>query len=304
MKLKAIGCVAVLMSAAVGETYCVELPSSWTETERQKIRYEYSASAMAYADTGETEVDFTVESAQQEPLTVQRKSPLKAFLLSMAVPGLGQYYYGSRIKPFLFFGAEVAVWALHIKWHGEGDDLTDAYEAFNRIHWSRDSYENKYLLWAYDVTDDDSVPNAPGITHHLPDEETQQYFEMTGKYNQFAWGWDDAVLDGRVLDDVAPPNEPPPRIVSDSTTPYSARRLEYETMRDDANDKYNDANRMIIVSIVNRLISGFEAYLMTRSHNSKIAERDREFVRLKVRAKLRSFNDKRDTPFVQFTYKF
>jgi hypothetical protein len=61
---------------------------------------------------------------------------------------------------------------------------------------------------------------------------------------------------------------------------------------------------MIIVSIVNRLISGFEAYLVTRSHNSKIVERDGEFVRLKVRAKLRSFNAKRDTPFVQFTYKF
>ena len=59
-----------------------------------------------------------------------------------------------RWLPILFFGAEVATWAMYFNWHNEGEDLTNKFEAFNRTHWSRDSYEQEYLLWAYGVTDD------------------------------------------------------------------------------------------------------------------------------------------------------
>ncbi|MFQ5454209.1 MAG: hypothetical protein ACE5D6_08490, partial [Candidatus Zixiibacteriota bacterium] len=53
------------------------------------------------------------------------KSPAKAFFLSLAVPGLGQYYYGSKIKPVLFLGAEISSWMFYFKWHNEGNDITD-----------------------------------------------------------------------------------------------------------------------------------------------------------------------------------
>ncbi|MEW5796303.1 MAG: hypothetical protein AB1772_08060, partial [Candidatus Zixiibacteriota bacterium] len=41
------------------------------------------------------------------------KSPFKAFILSAVLPGAGQYYMGSRIKPILFLGAEAAAWGFH-----------------------------------------------------------------------------------------------------------------------------------------------------------------------------------------------
>ncbi len=232
------------------------------------------------------------------------KSPFKAFLLSAAVPGLGQWYYGSRVKPFLFLGTEIAVWSLHIKWHGEGEDATDVYEAFNRKYWSRDRYEQQYLLWVYGETDDELI-DAQEVSHHLPDTETQQFFEMTGKYNQFSWGWADAHLsNGRELDDFGL-DDPPPAITADAESqPISALRLEYEGLRHDANTKYDRASKMVAVSIFNRLVSAFEAYFVTRNHNRKASSRAGVISRIGIWADVESVYEAADTPVVTLAYRF
>ncbi len=149
------------------------------------------------------------------------------------------------------------------------------------------------------MTDDEDVPaSAIGITHNLPDTRTQQYYEMTGKYDQFAWGWDDAVLDGEVLG----PNVQ--AITGPETTPYSANRMFYETRRNDANNSYDKATRMVIVSFANRLFSAFEAFFTTKSINKEARRQAQEFGRVKLDAKLKSFYSWRDTPYVTVTYKF
>lgn len=298
----ATGIVAVLI-ICLGTAQAVQLKPSVFDQERTKIRFEYATAYTQGVGIADQKFDaVSAETGSAQPVQYKHKSPVKAFLLSMAVPGLGQFYYGSRIKPVIFLGAEVATWALYLKWHGEGDDLTSDFETFNRTHWSRNAYENEYLYWVFGVNDDDSI-SAPGITHHLPDTETQQYFEMTGKYDQFAWGWDDATLNGQTLSDFGEGN-PPPAITGGATVPGSPNRETYETMRNDANNKYDNADKMVIVAIVNRLISGFEAYFTTRSHNNQVEESSEEFSRFQVRAKLLSYRVRRDTPFLQFTYKF
>ncbi len=274
------------------------------DSEQLKIRYnltdEAAYESAEYALAG----DFGGNESARFEGGQKLKSPAKAFFLSLAVPGLGQYYYGSKVKPVLFLGAEVASWVMYFNWHGEGEDITAEFEAFNREHWSRDRYEQQYLLWTYGVTDDDSLPPAtPGITHNLPDTRTQQYYEMTGKYDQFAWGWDDAVLGGNALDDYSS-TDPPPMIVSDATAPSSANRLHYETRRNDANNAFDKATRMIFVSMANRLISAFEALFTTKSINRDLQRSGGSFGKIKVNAKLKSFYTKRDTPYVTVTYKF
>jgi hypothetical protein len=241
-----------------------------------------------------------------------KKSPTKAFLLSIAVPGAGQWYYGSKTKALIFFGAEVATWALYFNYHSDGIRREDEFIAFNHDHWSRDAYEQKYLYNAYpdyrqdpDVgyVDDEWVTETE-VSHHLPDTRTQQYYEMTGKYDQFSWGWDDAMLNGLSLDSLIalgtlePVNELPSR-------PSSANRDKYEVMRDEANNAFSKANNMIIVGIVNRLISGFEAYFTTKAHQSGNSNTfGAALERVKVRADLKTFNTKRDTPFVTVAVKF
>ncbi|MBD3402716.1 hypothetical protein GF420_07460, partial [candidate division GN15 bacterium] len=175
---------------------------------------------------GEEEVSDFREGSNKPP---GHKSPFKAFVLSLAVPGAGQWYYGSKTKALLFFAVDVAAWGLHIKWHGDGVDMEDEFEAFNRQYWSRERYEQQYLQWAYGFTDDDLITEGE-VSHHLPDTRTQQYYEMTGKYDQFSWGWADAMLNDSTLSDYSDTN-PPPRITSTAVTPESALRFQYETMR-------------------------------------------------------------------------
>ena len=240
----------------------------------------------------------------------KRKSPFKAFILSLAVPGLGQWYYGNRWKPFAFLAAEAGAWYLHGHYNSRGDEITDEFEAFNDAHWSQTSYEDN-LEWTYGWRDDDSSNtdpdcNCPEISHHLPDTKTQQYYEMTGKYDQFAWGWEDAALeDGRTLDsfDV---NNPPPRVYpsQESTVPKSSMRTFYNQLRGDADVQYDRSTKMLYVVIANHLISAFEAYLTTNSINEGLDKDPSEFSKIRITPELRSYHTWKDTPFVRFSYKF
>ena len=300
MRHKTIGYTIILTLVLSSLSYGIELKPSVFGAESQKIRYAYTSAS--FGSEAGTLAMLDVESAKPTAGALKEKSPVKAFALSLAVPGLGQLYYGSKIKPFVFLGIEAAAWVMYVKFHNQGDDLTADFEAYNREHWLRTNYEDKYLLWTYGVTDDDSI-SAQELSHHLPDTRTQQYYEMTGKYNQFAWGWDDAMLGGNSIDDYSAGN-PPPRITGESTTPYSAHRLTYEGMRNDANNKYDDATKMLFVVLANHVISAFEAYLTTKSHNNTVEKTSEEFSRVHVGAKMRSLRTRWDTPFVQLSFKF
>jgi hypothetical protein len=201
---------------------------------------------------------------------------------------------------------------MYFNFHNDGEKRTDEFEAFNRAHWSRDDYENKYLLWVYGESDDDLI-DATEISHHLPDTRTQQYYEMTGKYDQFSWGWDDARFNGNTINDYSDLN-PPDRITGDALAPNSARRDQYETMRNDANNQFDKATKMVMLSMVNRLVSGLEAYFVTKKRNRNVTNSDDEFTRhikpskslasWKVSPKLKSIHSRRDTPYLKVTYKF
>jgi hypothetical protein len=259
-----------------------------------QLKYE-SATAFANQDLGEFSAS-GVKSSQ-----MGRKSPGKALVLSLVVPGLGQFYNGNKVKPWIFLGVEVTAWAMYLKWHGDYNDLTNDFETFQRAHWSREDYAT-YLNAAYGFSDDDSI-SAPEISHHLPETETGQYFEMTGKYDQFAWGWDDAMRDGLTLEESL--DRPDLAMTVEARVPNSTNRATYLRMRKDANDSYDRAERMIIVSIVNHLISGVEAYIGARRHNKKLAgEGDGDFSSLDLRASVRSFSAVNDTPFLTATVRF
>lgn len=300
----------LLVLGLVSSVAAVQPKSTVFDRELQKVRYNYAYESaqndlLAESGAGAFDEPISFDDAADNAADVGYKSPGKAFVYSLIVPGLGQWYYGSRVKPFLFFGAEVAAWVLHFKFHSDAKQMEDDFEAFNRAHWSREAYEQQYLLWAYGVADDDLIQNEQEISHHLPDTRTQQYYEMTGKYNQFAWGWDDADLGGNVLSDYNQGN-PPPQIESQATTPSSARREAYEYMRDDANNKFDDATKMIYVSMLNHLASAFEALIFTKKHNNAVRgeHQSRDLTSWKISPSLKSVHSTRDTPYVKVTYRF
>jgi hypothetical protein len=291
-----VALVAAVSIATAAPSPVTKAPSVLAESQ-VSLRYSSSLVLLTDAATPEGTNGTGLGSSGKQP---GHKSPGKAFLLSAAIPGLGQLYNGSKIKAAGFFAADVAVWVLHFKWHKDGDNMTDAFNLFNETHWSRADY-SKYLLWTYGA-DSDTLIDSVEISHHLPTTNTQQYYEMTGKYNQFAWGWDDAALNGDTLEEFSAGNPPPPAV--DANVPVSANRMKYEQMRADANNRYDRAQRMIIVAMVNRLISGFEAYLSARHHNARAETAGEEFSRISVGTSMRSVYTRWDTPYLNLAYRF
>lgn len=276
--------------------------SSPINDELLKMRYGLvNSQSVGLLNDQNNETERMPTMSDQPGQTIHKgKSPLKAFLLSLAVPGLGQYYNGSRVKPALFLGAEAVCWYLHFTWNGEGDDRTADFELFNRTHWSRDRY------WAFvaQVYDGDGFPSGG---HTLPSTNTQQYYEMTGKYDQFSWGWDDARLDEEGdLIQLNPDLTFDPRIPQEGShrDVYSPRRELYEQMRFDADKMYLRATRMAYVAMVNHVVAAFEAYFSARGMRKAKLPDDSEFGKLKIRTKFKSLYSVMDTPYLAMTYRF
>lgn len=286
--------ISLLVIGGTTATAGISLTPSPLEQKIQQVQFEQSVTGQLRSGMISTSV-LAADSSRSE---YHRKSPAKAFLLSLAVPGLGQYYYGSRIKPFVFLGVEIASWGLYAKWHSDGNSATHAFEAFANAHWHEADY-TAYLNKVYGVTDDEDASGSE-VTHHLPDTKVQQYYEMIGKYDQFSWGWDDAWIDSMGVTVY----DPWVAVTGPGSTPHSANRDKYELMREDANSKFDKATRMIFVSMANRLISAFEAYLTVKSRNKKQNDQAIEYSRINVEAQLLSYNESHDTPFVKLSLRF
>ncbi len=300
MKKRDLFIFVVICAILTSQSMAVELTQSLFGQAQQRLHYSTVISEQENAPFLTT----TDESASSkiDDKRETSKSPAKAFLLSMVLPGAGQYYAGSRIKPFAYLGVEVASWVFYSKWQSEGNTKTDEFEQFNRDHWSEEDYTLN-LLWTYGETDDENI-TASEMSHHLPDTRTQQYYEMTGKYDQFSWGWDDAQLNGRTLDTYNI-GDPPPRTVTPETTPISLNRNKYEKMRKDADDHYTRATRMIYVSMLNHLVSAFEAFIIVKKQNkAQESTLSALLERTDLRASLRSYNAVVDTPFMTLSYNF
>ncbi len=301
MNTRNIFCVIVLCIVLVANSWASDSISNILEQEQHAVKYNL---ATAYMEEG-TIINDNNYDVEESTFNTKRKSPSKAFVMSLVVPGLGQFYNGSKIKPVAFLGIEIASWVLYSKWQTEGDDLTAEFIRDHDNQWHREDYEEKYLLWTYGYNDDDSITTAKEVSHHLPETNTQQYYEMTGKYDQFIWGWDDAELDGNDLDHYSSSN-PPPRILGDDVnTPVSAHRDAYEVKRKEADDSYRKANRMVIVAVANHVVSAFEAFIMAKKYNNKLDESGGSIISsINMKPSLKSFNSFKDTPYLTLTYKF
>lgn len=187
------------------------------------------------------------------------KSPAKAFLYSLIIPGSGQLYVGSKIKAASFFAADIGLWTGYLIYHKKGNDGEASYRAFADQHYTN---FQRYFTWWDGIGEDTSK-----FSHRLPYDRpnnvpirNREYYENIGKYDQFQLGWDDA------------PDTPIPVIpgnMPDSTHgPFvSPNRNTYLDMRAQANRYFSDAKTFVIVSVGNHLLSAFEAAIGAKRYN-------------------------------------
>lgn len=183
----------------------------------------------------------------------EAKSTKKAFFYSLALPGLGQYYAGSRVKPLIFFGVEAILWSGYFMYDGKGNDKRTEYQNFADEHYAWQDF----IVWWEGLSEN----QQDSFSHTLPwDDErntvirNHEYYENIGKYDQFQIGWDDI------------PNHAYPPPFGDSAY-YDGNRQTYLSLRRKSNDYFQNANTMIMLSLANRIVSAFEAALTAKNFN-------------------------------------
>ncbi len=111
----------------------------------------------------------------------------KAALASLVVPGSGQIWTG-RKWGWGLVAAEAALVGGGLWARSRGRDQQRGYERFADLHWDR----NRYLdyIASYEAITGSPWPYAH---HNLPlaGVHNHDYYEMIGKYEQFAPGWND-----------------------------------------------------------------------------------------------------------------
>ncbi len=226
-------------------------------------------------------------TVQGNELKQQKKSPFLAGVLSLAIPGAGEYYTESYWRAGGFLLAEASLWILYAAYDSKGNKQTDLFRVYADDHWSVVQYaqwiENNltklnpdlsgfsgYLIpgtegrlpwervdWAKinAIESQIAMRSGNGFTHLLPHRPEQQYFELIGKYPQFAAGWDDAGV------------MTPERVLSKDV---SQRFVDYSKMRGKANDFYNIASTGAALIVVNHVLSALDAAWSASEYNSRL----------------------------------
>ncbi len=272
--------VAIVSGVTVSGLHAEELQNSEIDIALHQLRYSvqeritgYTSSDKAFDNIDKDLADDLAGDFGTDNIP-GRKSVLKAGILSLLIPGLGQVYNGSHIgKVALFAGADVALILGASKFNSDGNDKVAEFRAFARANWNEQDYWN-YLNHVYgDTTDvDDNLGGNHG--HHLPTTQTQQYFEMIGKYDQFSYGWaraEDFEPNDTLPWDTASTPANKSQYEYDFENRYPSQlRLDYNQMRADANDKFGKRDKMVIFVMVNHVVSSVDAIVSAHRHNKEL----------------------------------
>ena len=173
------------------------------------------------------------------------KSPNRAFLSSLVVPGSGQLYVGAK-RGYLFLAADIALLVGYFITHSDAENTRDDYRNLVRDHVIFDG-PGTFETW--DPIEDFEHATLFDNWHNVYTENNGEPLSRTGP-----WYWDDR----RAFKDEDRKGD------SDSPSREEALRLRYE-----ANDKFELARTLLGGVILNHAISAVEARIVAKKHNKK-----------------------------------
>lgn len=226
----------------------------------------------------------------------ETKSPLKAAVFSVILPGAGEWYTESYKSAIGFFAAEVVFLSAYLYYDNDAASREKAYHKVANDPekgWSAWKYAD-YLLKNSETTNTgdprfalrsaliDAMSRDLGTTpgnrtywtelnaleremvfeyggrakfsHVLPKYDSQQYYELIGKYNQFSPGWWDYLQSS------------PMSNMENPTVSY----ISYRNMRTKANDMHNTAYTFLVLTVINHSVSGINAAIQAHLHNQNL----------------------------------
>ena len=236
---------------------------------------------------------------QQEELDPILNYPGKPLLMSLVVPGSGQYYTREPIwKPATFLGIELVSIFSWISFNQRSNDVKNKYKEYANDNWTleawvvnkgnrpssmnNDPWQNYEALMSLsgthslllslsgslrniygDFVSSDSLEYYPewATSPDVNVVKDRHFYENIGKYDQFLGGWSDAATDWY----------PEEKDVGDSTeivikTPKKQR---YLLQRDDSNRLKRYANYSVSAILFNHVISGLEAVVSNQRKAQK-----------------------------------
>ncbi len=235
---------------------------------------------LAQANENSSEESFPGQGQDELFKSEDLRDVRTSFLLSLALPGAGEFYAGSYIKAGTFFAIEAGLWAGYFLFNKKGNDGIEEYEAFADNNWSFDYYYDWFA---------NQIDSADIYTEQLPIDtvivggdttfapnKNHDYYEMIGKYDWFVLGWNDFANRDAVRDSTLSVARTQGDILNvlrggqANAFFRSAWRNEYMVMRKDANDQFTTAKYFIGGAILNHIISAFDAAWTAKRSNDRI----------------------------------
>ena len=164
------------------------------------------------------------EEIRQDETEMFRPSKSKAFLLSLLVPGAGEWYAGSNRMARIFFGTEVALWTGFFSFRVYGHWIKHDYELFATSHAGidADGKDHDYFV---------AVENYMNIRDYNNAKlQQRQLNEIYPETDEYAWQWDS-----------------------------DASRSKLEKMRDSSDKAFSRSLIVVGGILINHLISGIDA---------------------------------------------
>jgi hypothetical protein len=129
------------------------------------------------------------------PPPEEGKSIGKAMLLSLLLPGAGEYYLGYQGRAKLMFVSEAGIWSAFGLYRVQGRMREDRYKELARLfadveHDMGDEYYR--ILSYYPSSDDYNIDVMREARFRYPDDRARQleYVEANGYFGVDAWQWE------------------------------------------------------------------------------------------------------------------
>jgi hypothetical protein len=165
----------------------------------------------------------------------------------------------------LYAGVEATAWLLHLSWDSDGDERTREYQAYawkgeldpvagaprNDVlseagHWSWERWRLAYdgQIEGCDLIPSIRYPETDSMLVQFWFNNRGEFYEDIGKYDKYACGWLDAGF-----------------------------RTTYLSMRNEANDLYDQSRLMKQVVLLNHVGSALHAFFIAKRHNRRVEAR-------------------------------
>ncbi len=172
-----------------------------------------------------------------------------AMLYSLILPGLGEYYLGSKGRATGFFVVEGALWTTYFVSQGDGNHRQTQYKEFAQIHAGvdpRDDSDYYRTIGNYIGADgpfsaNEQVRREARLIYPTDREAQEEYFNENAYTGDDAWLWD--------------------------STSDLAR---YQSMRQSSLDSYHTADLTLGLLLANRLLSVLDVGILSAKMNKNL----------------------------------